>query len=76
MKTKKVNKKLSLNKSTIASLDTHFLGFAKGGLLDPQASDPTYCECGGGDTGGGGPATERCYPTQELSCLSTECYCY
>jgi hypothetical protein len=70
MKTKKVNKKLSLNKSTIASLDTHLI---KGGLLDPQASDYSYCECeGGGETGGGGQ-TEWCeIPTQVISvCICT-----
>jgi hypothetical protein len=73
MKTKKLNKKLRLNKSTIASLDTHFLEFAKGGLLDPQASDPSYCECGTGGGGGGGGPTEWCYLTVEASvCICTE----
>ncbi len=43
MKQKKLNKKLGINKSTVAHLDNHIMGEAKGGRKWESHMDPTDC---------------------------------
>jgi natural product precursor len=47
MKTKKFNKKLALNKNTIANLRSQDMNSAKGGIFTDDTCDscypPTYC---------------------------------
>lgn len=43
MKTKKLDKKLSLKKSTVSHLDDHDLNRAKGGVIPTGVTCPGYC---------------------------------
>jgi hypothetical protein len=75
------NKKLSLNKITIANLDREAQGAVKGGNLDPTYTEPTFNpDCGdtGSPTGGGGTTVQFCDWTKEpgiTTCLCSVTVC-
>ena len=76
MKTKKIAKKLTLNKATITNIGTEELNIVKGGVTggDLCSQEPQLCdtfpilECNSvRDNTGCSPSetAERCYPTQD-----------
>lgn len=67
---KKLNRKLQLNKSTIAKLSDESMGMVNGGEeTQPNCIRPTIINCA---TDGCVPQTYNCFPTRR-SCITCAC---
>jgi len=75
MKTKKFNKRLSLNKKTIANLSIGEQARLRGGNRPPPpySEEPTYCGATYEGTCGCGTDTCGCIPTTWVNTCDTSC---
>ncbi len=69
MKKKQINKKLSLNKVTVAGLNDNSMNIAKGGA-DPMDTDMNYGNCYL-DVTLGCTYFYNCFPTAQVTCKET-----
>jgi len=70
MKTKKFNKKLSLNKATVTNLDLNEMNSIKG------ASKVVLCFDDSNECGGGGGTTACTFIMVNYCCTDADSYCY